>query len=85
MISTVTIQRTVTAEVEVDHPDAWTSNQVISAAQFRSADVSERATYWRSQTRTTVESVSLDDRVDPEADMCGPPPEPIALTAEDLA
>lgn len=84
MISVIEIQRTVTASVEVEHPDDWTEEQVLAAAQFRSADASERASYWDSQTRTTVAAVKLDEQLDSADDMA-PKRDPLQLTAEDLA
>lgn len=90
MISTVTISRVSTAEVAIDHPDEWTSEQIAGAVAVRQIDVAQRADMWTGETKTTIasieEGVDYRDLADADAEGDTKPyrPDPVVLTDDDL-
>ena len=61
MISTVTVTRTMSAPVLVEHPDEWTAEQVTAALMARALDFGSRVQMWDAECKTTLGDIALDE------------------------
>lgn len=89
MISTVTVQRMMSCDCLVEHPEGWTEEQVRAALTARAMDFGARVQMWDAESKTTLGAIALgEDNVSEEPDEEGAvpyQPDPFELTDDDQA
>lgn len=60
MVSTVTAQRTTTCVVAIEHPEAWTDEELQTAVQHRMADIINAADFWCGEQDSSLVQIARD-------------------------